>query len=161
MRPATSTLAPPPPAAFELEASVRFGRLDLEAGYTRLLTEVLDPGLASDAAFTAGRPLLRRPPQSGSVHARLAIPAGALTATVTAAGKREDLDFGAGYPAPRVTLAPYATLDLTIERRLPIPGPATTASLALDNVLGAAYETVRGFPAPGRLARLGVQVRVP
>ncbi len=145
----------------EIEASARFGPLDLAAGYTRLFTEVLDPGLASDAAFSAGRRLLRRPRQSGSLHGRLSAAGGALLATITAVGTREDLDFAAGYPAPRVSLPAYATLHLALERRLPLAGPATTLALAVDNVLDTTYETVRGFPAPGRLVRLIVELRAP
>ena len=143
----------------ELEADITAGRVGATASYTWLDTEVLDPGLASDASFAEGQALLRRPAHSGTLSARYGLEAGILAASLHVAGERDDLDFSAGFPAPRVTLPAHATVDLSAEHALPFgAGPRTELLLRVENVLDASYEAVRGFPAPGRVARIGVRV---
>ena len=144
----------------ELTAGALLRQVDLRAGYTWLDAEVLDPGLATDQSFVEGEPLLRRPTHSGTFSARYTAPDGQLGGTLNVVGERDDLDFAAGFPAPRVVLPAYATLDLSAEHGLPISGPDTRILLRVENVLDARYETISGFPAPGRLVRLGVRLEL-
>lgn len=143
----------------ELEARGAVGPLGIDASYTYLETEVLDPGLATDAGFVEGEPLLRRPAHSGSLTGRYADGAGSVALTITTAGEREDLDFAAGFPAPRVTLPAYTTVDLAAERVLPIDGPVVTALLRVENALDTEYQSVAGFPGLGRVVRIGLRFR--
>lgn len=165
------TFAPPNPSdpnyanvsaasarGLELEASARVGRLGITTSYAHLRTDVLDPGLATDAGFVEGEPLLRRPAHSGTLTARYRLDHGALSLSVDAVGGREDLDFAAGFPAPRVTLPGYAIVDLAAEHALPLPGPTTTALLRIENALDARYQSIAGFPGVGRVVRLGLRM---
>jgi vitamin B12 transporter len=143
----------------ELTAELEVGSLAIGASHTRLRTRVLDPGLATDAGFVQGQPLLRRPANSGSLTGRYRFHGGSFGLTLNAVGEREDLDFGAGFPAPRVTLPSYTTVDLAAEARVPLPaGPPSAVILRVENLLDADYEGIRGFPAPGRLISVGVRV---
>ncbi len=144
----------------EVEARARGGRVSVTASYTYLETEVLDPGLATDAGFVEGEPLLRRPAHAGTLDARYRLANGAVGLSVNAVGDREDLDFAAGFPAPRVTLPGYATLDLSAEHVVPLPGPAVTALLRVENALDAGYQSIAGFPGLGRVIRLGLRMKV-
>lgn len=143
----------------EVEARAARDRWSGSTSYSYLATEVLDPGLATDASLATGQPLLRRPAHSGSLTGRYASDTGSLSLTVNAVGKRDDLDFGAGFPAPRVTLAPYGTVDVAAAYRLPLGGPDTELLLRIDNALGADYHFLAGFPGAGRLVRLGARLR--
>ena len=146
-------------AGVELTAEGEIGRLVVSGDVTFLDTEVLDPGLATDASFAEGEPLLRRPARSGSLSARWRLEGGVLGATVNAAGDREDVDYGAAFPYPRVVLPAYATLDLAAEHDLPfVAGGRTRALLRVENATGEDYEGARGFPAPGRLVYLGLRL---
>lgn len=147
--------------AHGLETTVGVGRggLTVSGSYTRLWTEVLDPGLSTNAAFQEGEPLLRRPAHSGSLAGRFAGPAGSVSLTLNVMGEREDLDFSS-FPADRVTLASYATLDLAGEYRLPWAGPATDVLLRIDNALDTDYTAIAGFPGIGRVIRMGARMTV-
>lgn len=143
----------------ELEGAYERGAVRFGASYAWLDTEVLDPGLATDAAFVEGEPLLRRPRHSGTLSGRYAVGGGSLGLTLNAVGERHDLDFAAGFPAPRVTLPAYATLDLAAEHRIPVPAALRAdLLLRLDNLLDERYSAIRGFPAPGRVVRLGIRL---
>jgi vitamin B12 transporter len=144
----------------ELSTEIATGALLLGASYTRLFTDVLDPGLASDASFVEGETLLRRPGHTAAATARYQIQGGSLGLTLRRVGERDDLDFGAGFPAPRITLPAHTTVDLAAERRLPGSGAASwDLILRAENLLDARYEAIRGFPAPGRLVSLGLRLR--
>ncbi|MFW6330705.1 MAG: TonB-dependent receptor plug domain-containing protein, partial [Gemmatimonadota bacterium] len=144
-------------SGLELEARAVTGRWSGEASYSRVETEVLDPGLASDATFAEGEPLLRRPAHSGTLATRYTGATATLAVTVNAVGAREDVDFSA-YPAARVELPAYATLDVAADYLLPLAVP-TRLLLRIDNLFDADYRAMAGFPAPGRLVRLGARVR--
>ena len=144
----------------ELEARAASGPWSATASYSWLETEVLDPGLASDASFAEGESLLRRPGRSGSVTGHYAFQTATVSITVNAVGEREDLDFSGGFPAPRITLPAYATVDLAGSYTLPFSGPATELLVRVENALDADYQAIAGFPAPGRVARLGARLRV-
>lgn len=145
-------------AGVELEARAARGVWSGSASYTYLRTEVTDPGLASDASFVEGEPLLRRPAHSGSVTGRYTSHTGAVSLTARAVGERDDLDFGAGFPAPRVALEGYTTLDMAAEYRLPFGGPATDLLLRVENLLDAEYQSLAGFPGARRLVRFGARI---
>jgi vitamin B12 transporter len=145
----------------ELSTDASIGPLRLAGSFTRLATSVRDPGLATDASFMLGETLLRRPGHSAALAARYHLPGGALGLTMNRVGQRDDLDFGAGFPAPRVTLPAYTTVDLAAEHGLPADGMAAwDLILRVENLLDARYEPIRGFPAPGRLVSLGLRLRV-
>jgi vitamin B12 transporter len=144
----------------ELTADAALGRATLGVSYTWLTTRVLDPGLATDASFAEGEALLRRPAHSAAATARYRLRQGALGLAVQRVGRRDDLDFGAGFPAPRVGLPAHTTVDLSAEHRLPMTsGPDLDVLLRLENALDATYEAIRGFPAPGRLITIGLRLR--
>lgn len=148
-------------SGLELSAEASHARISLAASYTRLRTRVVDPGLATDASFAEGESLIRRPAHSGSLTGRYRLPDGALGVIVNRVGAREDLDFAAGFPAPRVTLDPYTTVDLSAEHRVPAAvGPRWDVLLRVRNTFDARYEAVRGFPAPGRVISAGVRMRL-
>ena len=146
-------------AGFELTAEANRGRLSLAAGYTHVATRVLDPGLATDASFVEGQPLLRRPAHSGSLATRWRLDRGVIGLTLGLVGEREDVDYSADFPYPRVSLPPFATLDLAAEHDLPgRAGDLARVLFRAENLADAAYETVHGFPAPGRLVHVGVRI---
>ena len=131
-----------------LEASAKTrlgGGVRLGASYTRLSARDED----------AGTDLLRRPRDkfSADIGARLA---GRFDLTVTAlyVGRRLDRDFSA-YPYQAVGLPGYvlidAVLSTAVDSRLEL-------FLRLDNILGARYEQVWGYGAPGRSVRVGLRL---
>lgn len=143
----------------ELTADVTFGDLALGGSYTLLTTRVLDPGLATDVGFVQGEPLLRRPAHTAAVTGQYRSRDGMLGFALNRVGEREDLDFGAGFPASRVTLPAHTTMDLSAEHRLPLAaGPAWHLLLRVENLLDAEYQAIRGFPAPGRLISIGMRL---
>lgn len=144
----------------ELEGRATAGRLSVTSSYTYLDTEVLDPGLATDAGFVDGEPLLRRPTHAGTLTGRLALGGGSVAVTINAVGDREDLDFAGGFPAPRITLPGYATLDISAEHDLPLATPATRVLLQVENALDTEFQSIAGFPGIGRIIRLGVRVNL-
>jgi vitamin B12 transporter len=144
----------------ELTADAALGAVRLDGSYTWLRTRVVDPGLVTDASFIEGEALLRRPAHSAALTGRYRITGGALGLTVHRVGERQDMDFGAGFPAPRTTLPAYVTIDLSGEQRLPTAtGTAWDLVFRVENALDARYEAVRGFPAPGRMIVLGLRLR--
>lgn len=144
----------------ELEGRAARERWSATASYSYVETEVLDPGLASDAAFVKGQALLRRPTHSGSIAARYSRGPAAFAVTLNGTGSRDDVDYGAPFPYPRVTLPPYATMDLAADHRLPLGrGPDTRLLLRIENALDAAYQPIAGFPGQGRVVRVGLRMR--
>jgi vitamin B12 transporter len=144
----------------ELTAGAELGALGLGGSYTRLTTRVLDPGLVTDASFVEGQALLRRPARSGAATAQYRVPGGVFGLVLNHVGGREDLDFGAGSPAPRVTLPAYTTVDVSLEHRLPTrTGPVWHGLARVENALDRNYEAIRGFPAPGRLVSIGLRLQ--
>ena len=137
----------------------------LDASYTYLRTRVTDQGAGGDPSFLAGRPLLRRPAHSfGLTAGWRPSAAGALSATVSYVGRREDLDFSDpnAYPAPRVTLGPYARLDLSGERALLRAvggaGRSLSATFRVENVLDRHYHEIANLPGRGRVVFVGARM---
>lgn len=150
-------------AGFEFTASLLLGSLAVEGTFTHLDTEVLDPGLVTNAAFVEGEPLLRRPSKSGSVTGRWAFADGSLSGTLHVVGERIDVNFNTVWPEPayRVTLEGYSTFDLAGDFALPFPDSvATRAFFRVENLLDTEYEGIYGFRGTGRVGRLGVRFGV-
>jgi vitamin B12 transporter len=146
----------------EVEAHLRpVGPLSVSGAYTYLETSVRDAGNGGFGNFEAGKPLLRRPRNSGT--ARVAYRFGR-SATASFAlqqvGRRDDYDFSAGR---RVVLPGYGRLDLGAE--IPVIGQSTRApsaviTLRVDNLLDKQYEPVLNFAAPGRVLLIGARLGV-
>lgn len=146
----------------ELEAAVRpSGRLSGSISATVLRTRVEDAGLQSGdgAVFVRGSRLLRRPP---------VVLAGVLAATlprhVTAhlavrhVGERDDRDFST-FPATPVVLPAHTVVGVAASRPVLLPWASVTADVTIrvDNLLGAGYEEVANYRAPGRSLTMGVR----
>ena len=148
-----------------IEAEARLALLaDLrvEAQYTHLATAVTDAGVLpeDDAAFRLGQPLLRRPADAMSATARFDRGVVEAYGTVRWSGPRADADFSA-YPATRVELPAYTTVDLALEVR-PFTGWRALTASALEvqvrNLLGERYVLAYGFPMPGRVVLVGLRM---
>jgi len=146
----------------ELEAILEpLVSLRVEVQYTHLMTAVTDAGVlpADDAAFRLGAHLLRRP--TDAVSAKVRVDRGPVGAygTVRWAGARADADFSA-YPATRVELPAYTTVDLAMEVR-PFAHARMLSGSAVElqvrNVFDETYTLAYGFPAPGRVVLVGMR----
>ena len=143
----------------ELSADAAIGRVGLSGSYTRLFTEVLDPGLAANATFVEGEALLRRPEHSGSLSARVAGERTTLGVSMNAVGDRIDVDYGESFQGERVTLPGYTTIDLFSRVALPW-GSGVDLLARVENALDAEYEGIARFPAPGRIVRIGARLTI-
>ncbi|MEO7510699.1 MAG: TonB-dependent receptor, partial [Gemmatimonadaceae bacterium] len=130
---------------------------------TALRTRVDDAGFQSGAGatFVNGRRLLRRPPLTLSAGAAVSrIPRTRVDLALTHVGARDDRDFST-YPATPVELAGYSRMDVGLTCTLADGGGfwrASALTARLENALGAAYEEVANFAAPGRVVMLGLRV---
>jgi len=145
----------------ELEATIApTPRLRVAATTTLLRTRVDDAGLQAgeSATFVEGNRLLRRPGVMATGAVAIDLP-GRTTADalLTWTGKRDDRDFGA-FPAEPVVLPAWSRLDLGFTR--PIvqdwSGARFELQVRLENVLGAGYEEIANYPAPGRSLTIGL-----
>lgn len=122
------------------------------ASFTLLDTEVLESGGRGGASFIEGKELLRRPRRQGSVSVtyRNRRFRGAVDAIII--GDSDDLDFSAGFPGRRATLAGYTKVNLALayevwrdaERRR-----AVRLLARADNLFDEEIESPIGFSAPG------------
>ena len=149
----------------EAEGSAGAGPFQLTASYTWLDTEVRDAGFdeGASATFVEGEPLLRRPRHAANATAfiRVAEWVG-LELSACRTGERSDRDFST-YPATPVALPAYTVVDLSAE--IEIAGargarPGFTLTVRGENLLGAEYQEVWGFAAPGRGLYVGGRVAV-
>ena len=126
----------------EASAEARFGGARLRASYARLTAKDVD----------AGTELLRRPRDkfSADVGARFA---GRFDLTVTTlyVGRRLDRDFST-VPYPTVSLPGYILVNAVLSAGV---GPRLELFARLDNILGARYEQIWGYGAPGFSLRTG------
>ena len=146
----------------EAEATLALRRgLTARAHYTYLSTAVRDAGFGTEpgGAFAEGRSLLRRPAHAGGASLAEAVGGATIGLGLEVVGRRDDMDYS-GASAVRVTLPGYArvdgsaTLPLRAERR----GPGLALAARVENLMGARYEEVRGFPARGRTLFVGLRV---
>ena len=142
----------------ELRAPRLAGGFGAAASFTALRTRAeRDAGVL----FVRGEPLIRRPSRQGSATVSWAREAsGAAALTVNAVGRRTDVDY-ASFPAGRVELPGYATVDLSGE--VPITWgaarrPLFTLTARAENLLDARYEAVRYFENPGRRVLFGARI---
>ena len=140
----------------ELSAAARLGAASLAADWTWLDTRVLASGPDADpgADFVEGGQLLRRPAHSVHVHARVPLGLVVVDGDVRVVGRREDRDFTA-YPAARVSLPSYTTLNAGVEAPI---SKGFVLSVRGENLLNASYQEVLGYAAPGRGLYVGARV---
>lgn len=130
-----------------LGASAELGGL-LAEGWQVLANVTWSDGLDRGS----GTRLLRLPGWTANVMLRRELDGrNAFAVLVRYVGERDDLDFSS-FPATRVTLPGHLTVGLRYELRF----GGLTVSLGVDNLFDAQYETLRGYPAPGRTVFLQV-----
>ncbi len=100
--------------------------------------------------------LLRRPARHVAGRARAPLPVGpqggSVGLTANHVGSRVDTDFST-FPATRVTLEAYTTLDLDIQ----LPLSSFLATLRVENLGDVEYASVVGFPGKGRMVFVGLR----
>jgi vitamin B12 transporter len=109
-----------------------------------------------------GERLLRRPGFLASLTTTLRGSRGSLATTIMHNGRRDDLDFS-DFPAPRVRLDPFTTVELAGELRVIGGGTESRAmhlTLRALNLFDEQYEQVLNFDAPGRTILVGARVDV-
>ncbi len=138
------------------------GSLSVSAGYTRLLTEVIEAG-SPGPAFDPGRTLLRRPPHSGAAGAHWTGRSGArVDVDLVLVGRRDDVDYST-FPAARVPLDGYQLINLSADLPLRQPGSGlisgeVAVTARVDNLFNERYLTVIGYPGRGRVLLAGFRV---
>jgi outer membrane cobalamin receptor len=125
--------------------------------WTFLHTEVLDAGTGASGTFVTGQALLRRPSQQGSLTLGYRLAGiGSLQITAQHVGDRSDRNFGT-FPATAVTLPSFQRYDVAADLPLrSLLGPAAPAiTVRVDNLTNAAFQSVYGYPSPGRAVLVG------
>ena len=164
------TFSPPAPSspnyynvaaanAYGLELEARaapWGALDVAATYTYTHTASADSGF-DGATFAQGRRLLRRPTQAASLDLAYRFGGrGSASLSAQYAGARDDEDFST-YPGTRVVLPSYVRVDAALEWAFLGTGARRlAATLKVENLFGARYEQVLGFPARRRALFVGL-----
>jgi vitamin B12 transporter len=139
---------------YQLEPEV-----SLAIHYAYTATNVTDAGFDKSAAasYVKGSPLLRRPKHSvGGSITRTWEHGGSFRAMLTRVGARDDRDFTV-YPAKAITMQPHTRIDLATI--IPVGISSVRAQLRAENILGAEYEEVVKFQAPGRQLFAGLEWR--
>jgi vitamin B12 transporter len=122
--------------------------LKVSVSYTYTAAEATDDAGLPTATFAAGQRLIRRPKHSaalagsGRVLDRIT-----LGGSLTYVGPRDDVDFNL-FPAQRVELPAYATVDLATEVEVLRPGagrPGLSGTLRVENLFNETYDQVVGF----------------
>jgi len=133
----------------ETGLTISLGRdVKVAASYTYLMAEATDDGGLPSATFAAGQRLVRRPRHSAELSAR-----GRVLDRVTVGGSliyvgsRDDVDFNQ-FPAERVELPGYATVDLATEVEVIRAGPGRpglSGVVRAENLFNQSYDQVVGF----------------
>ena len=122
--------------------------MKVSASYTYLLAEAADDGGLPSATFAAGQRLIRRPRHSAELAVRgRVLDRVTLGGSVIYVGPRDDVDFNQ-FPAHRVELPGYATVDLATEVEVVRPGPerpGVSGVLRVENLFSEVYDQVVGF----------------
>ncbi|MEA2723091.1 MAG: vitamin transporter [Gemmatimonadales bacterium] len=138
------------------------GSIRVSASYTYLMAEATDDGGLPSATFAAGERLIRRPRHSAELSARgRVLDRVSLGGSLIYVGSREDVDFNL-FPAERVELPGYATVDLATEVELiqSRPGrPGISGVLRAENLFNQSYDQVVGFAGRPRGVFGGAKVR--
>jgi outer membrane cobalamin receptor len=123
----------------------------LWAAYTFLDGRILVSTDEFDPVVAVGRPLLRRPKHQAALGARFRRGGLGLGANLVAVGRRADSDFvGLGL----LMNDGYVRLDARARARL---GLGLEAFVAGENLLDRRYQEVLGYPALGRVVRVGLR----
>ncbi len=121
-------------------------------------TRVTEAGFdkSAGASYVKGEKLLRRPPHTITLNATQSFATGAsISLTGIRVGARDDRDFAA-YPVVALSLPAYTKLDISAV--VPVTSVNGLAIVArVDNALGAKYEEVSRYRAPGTVAFVGVR----
>ena len=126
--------------------------LQLFGQYTYLDGEILESPSDFDPVYAVGEPLLRRPRHQGSLSAQLSFARWSAGATLVRVGERADSDFvGLGLTRSEA----YTRLDARL--RVRVAGPVE-AFVTGENLTGAEYQEVLGYPALGRSVRGGLRL---
>lgn len=136
----------------EASASRAFDAFTVGLSYTWLQTRVIDGG---SSEFVDGRPLLRRPTNSGSAWVQYRLDAFEITVTALMVGPRADRDFGR-FPEQRVHLPGYVRVDLSASYAVV---ESVKVRLSVQNLLNTPYEEVFGSRAYGFMFLAGLEVR--
>jgi vitamin B12 transporter len=122
--------------------------LKVSASYTYLLAEATEDAGLPSATFAAGQRLVRRPTHSAEVALRgRVLERLTLGGSVIYVGPRDDVDFNQ-FPAQRVELPGYVTVDLATEVEVLRAGPGRpgfSGVLRVENLFNRSYEQVVGF----------------
>jgi vitamin B12 transporter len=123
------------------------------AGYTLLVSDVLESTAPTNPVFQQGQWLFRRPRHSGFVGATLSV--NRVTADITGVfiGRFVDSDFASLEP-PILSNPGYTTWDARVSYRVTAQ---LRALLSVDNLTDASYMEPLGYPALGRAARVGLR----
>lgn len=134
--------------------------LSIAASYTNLFTRVDQAvaGAGPGSALEPGQPLLRRPDNQARMDIRT-WPVRGLSAGagLTWVGDRDDIDYNA-FPAQRVVLPAYFTVDFNAAYTLPVGGPPVTLECQVQNAFDEVYQTVVGYPGRPRAVLAGARV---
>jgi vitamin B12 transporter len=135
----------------------------VSASYTYLQTEATDDAGLPSAAFAAAERLIRRPEHSAelTVRARL-FDRATLGGSMVYVGTRDDVDFNQ-FPAQRVRLPGYVSVDLATEVEIIRQGPGHpgfSAALRVENLFNERYDQVVGFVGRRRGVFGGAKVRL-
>ena len=146
----------------EFEAVYRgVSRWLFSGSYAWTGTRVTESGFdkSTGASYVKGEPLIRRAPHTFSLAATRSLPGdGSVRLIGTRVGARDDRDF-ASYPAAAVRLPAYMRVDGSVVVPLPAGLGGSAALVArVDNALGASYQEIARFAAPGRVLFIGVRV---
>ncbi len=145
---------------FEVAAKVHPGfGLTVSGTYTFLETKVLNNGGVGGTELPVGAPLIRRPKHSGSLSIGHVWERLHTNLTATFVGERQDLDFRT-FPAPRVTLPGYTTVDvafayLLLKDRLHLRELSMFGKV--QNLFDEGFQQTFGFSAPRITFLLGVK----
>ena len=133
----------------ETGLTVTLGRhLKTSATYTHLTTRATDDAGLPSASFAAGERLIRRPKHAAqvSVSGRV-FDRATLGGSVVYLGARDDVDFNQ-FPARRVELPAYATVDLATEVEVIRSGASSPGLYVvgrIENLFNDSYDQVVGF----------------
>jgi outer membrane cobalamin receptor len=129
------------------------GGVQFRGFYTLLDSTVILQSNTSSPIFETGRPLYRRPRQSGSLQASFTRGRMSATAGGVFVGSRVDTDF---YFPTILSDAAYATWNASGEVRF---ARRTAAFITMDNLANRDYMEPLGYPALGRTVRVGMRTR--
>ena len=133
----------------ETGVTTSLGRdMKVSASYTYLIAQATDDGGLPSATFAAGERLIRRPRHSAELSARSRIvDRVTVGGSLIYVGARDDVDFNQ-FPAERVELPGYATMNLATDVEVIRSGPGRpglSGVVRAENLFNQSYDQVVGF----------------